>query len=48
MPAEEPVLLLLHQNAGQYYSVLIANKPFRNAKEFKYLGTSVTNHNCND
>jgi hypothetical protein len=34
-----------HQNAGQYHDIKIANRPFENVAQFKYLGTTVTNQN---
>jgi hypothetical protein len=34
-----------HQNAGQIQDIKIANRPFENVSEFKYLGITVTNQN---
>jgi hypothetical protein len=38
-------LLSRHHNAGQNHNVKIANRPFENVAQFKYLGTIVTNQN---
>jgi len=34
------------QNAGQNQNIKIANKSSERVKQFKYLGTTPTNHNC--
>jgi hypothetical protein len=34
-----------HQTAGQIYDIKIANRPFENVEQFKYLGMSLTNQN---
>jgi hypothetical protein len=39
------ILLSRHQNAGQNWDIKIANRSFENMSQFKYLGTTVTNHN---
>jgi hypothetical protein len=39
------MLLSHHQNAGQNRDIKIANRPFQNVSQFKYLGTVVTNQN---
>jgi hypothetical protein len=39
------MLLSHHQNAGQNRDIEIANRLFENVSQFKYLGTTVTNHN---
>jgi hypothetical protein len=36
-----------HQNAGQNWDIQIANRPFENITQFKYLGTPITNKNLN-
>jgi hypothetical protein len=38
-------LSLSHQNAGQNWDMDIANRSFENVSQFRYLGTTVTNHN---
>jgi hypothetical protein len=35
-----------YQNAGRSHKSLVAKKPFGNVAEFRYLGTTVTYHNC--
>jgi hypothetical protein len=39
------MLLSFHQNAGQNHDKMIANRPFENVAQLKYLGTTVTNQN---
>jgi hypothetical protein len=39
------LLLSLHRNAGQNQEIKIANRPFENVSQFRYLGTTVTNQN---
>jgi hypothetical protein len=34
-----------HQNSEQNQNIWIANEPFENVAEFKYLGTTLTNQN---
>jgi hypothetical protein len=36
------MLLSRHQNAGQNFGLMIANRSFENVTQFKYLGTAVT------
>jgi len=33
------------QNVGQNYNINIRNKSFEKVEQFKYLGTTLTNHN---
>ena len=35
------------RNAGRSHSIKIDNSPFERVKEFKYLGTTLTNRNSN-
>jgi hypothetical protein len=35
-----------HQNVGQNYNLLIANKSFQTVANFKYMGKPVTYQNC--
>jgi hypothetical protein len=39
------MLLSRHQNAGQNWDMIIANRSFENVSQFKYLVTTVTNQN---
>jgi hypothetical protein len=39
------MLLSHHQNAGQNHNIKIANRPFENVAQFKYLEMTVTNQN---
>jgi hypothetical protein len=39
------MLLSRHQNVGQNRDIKIANRPFENVSQFKYLGTTVANQN---
>jgi hypothetical protein len=39
------VLLSRQQNVGQNRDKRVANRLFKNVSQFKYLGTTVTNHN---
>jgi hypothetical protein len=39
------MLLSWDQNAGQNREIKIGNRSFENVSQFKYLGTTVTNHN---
>jgi hypothetical protein len=39
------ILLSLHQNVGQYRDIKIANRSFENVTQFKYLRTTLKNHN---
>jgi hypothetical protein len=39
------MLLSHHQNVGQNRHIKLANRPFENVSQFKYLGTAVTNQN---
>jgi hypothetical protein len=45
--AEKDKYLLLcgHQNAGGNHDIKVANRPFENVAQFKYLVTAVTNQN---
>jgi L-lysine 2,3-aminomutase len=39
------ILLSYHQNACQNHDIKIANRPFENVAQLKYLGITVTNQN---
>jgi hypothetical protein len=39
------MLLSHHQNVGQNLDIKIANRPFENVSQLKYLRTIVTNQN---
>jgi hypothetical protein len=39
------ILLSRQQNVGQHRDIKIANRSFEKVSQFKYLGTTVTNHN---
>jgi hypothetical protein len=39
------MLLSCHQNVGQNWDIKIANRPFENVSQYKYLGMTVTNQN---
>jgi hypothetical protein len=39
------MLMSRPQNAGQTYDIRIANRSFEDVAQFKYLGTTVANHN---
>jgi hypothetical protein len=39
------MLLSCHQNAGQNHDMKIANRPFENVAQFRYLGMTITNQN---
>jgi hypothetical protein len=38
-------LLSHHRIAGQNQDIRIANRPFENVSQFKYIATTVTNQN---
>jgi ribosomal protein S2 len=38
------MLLSCHQNAEQNYDMKMANRCFENVAQFRYLGTTITNH----
>jgi ribosomal protein S2 len=38
-------LMSLHQNVGKNHDIKIANRCFENVVQFRYLGTTITNHN---
>jgi hypothetical protein len=39
------MLLSRHQNAGQNHDIKIGNRYFENLAQFRYSGTTITNHN---
>ena len=39
------IVMSLDQNAGRSHNLNIDNTPFESVKEFKYLGTALTNQN---
>jgi ribosomal protein S2 len=39
------MFLSRHQNAGQNHDIKTANRCFENVAQFRYLGTTITNHN---
>jgi hypothetical protein len=38
------MFLCCHQNAGQIWNINVSDRSFENMSQFKYLGTTVTNH----
>jgi hypothetical protein len=40
------ILVSRCQKAGQSQSIKIGNRSFESMANFKYLGTTITNHNC--
>jgi hypothetical protein len=39
------MIMSRHQNSGQNQNIRIANESFENVAKFKYMGTTLTNHN---
>jgi hypothetical protein len=39
------MLLSHHQNARQNHDIKTGNRGFENVEQFRYLGTTITNHN---
>jgi hypothetical protein len=39
------MLLSRQQDVGQYLDIELANRSFKNVSQFKYLETTITNHN---